>query len=130
MLDAGPGVWWAGPGAREPLVATMLVVLCHATTATAALLPEQGETHPHGERGAIAAGAAPADPVLSATVCCWCLKAGRTRRRLSGTVLVRGGSSACQLGDAGPRVGGYTSAWCFAAQQGMTPARMQFNMGS
>lgn len=113
-LDAGPGVRQAGTAmgwsqCAGASVATAPVVPCHATRATAALLPGQGGMHPHRERGAIAARVAPADPELSATVCCRCLKAGRTRRHLSGTVLVRGGSAAHQLGDAGLRVGGYNS---------------------
>lgn len=124
------GWQWGGLGAWEPSVATALVVPCHATRATAALLPEQGGMHPHRERGAIAARAAPADPELSATVCCRCLKAGRTRRHLSGMVLVRGGSAAHQLGDVGPHVGGYTSTWCFATRQGTAPAQTRFKRGS
>lgn len=118
MLDAGPGGQgqrWGSPGAREPSVATTLVVPRRAPKATAALLPEQGETRPRGEHGAIAAGAAPADPELSAAVWCWCLKAWRTRRHLSSAVLVCGCSAAHQLGDVGLRVAGYASARCFAA---------------
>lgn len=120
---------WGGLSAWEPSVATMLMVPCHAMRATAGLLPEQGGMHHHRESGAIAARAAPADPELSATVCCRRLKAGRTRRRLSGTVLVCGGSAAHQLGDVGLRVGGYTSTWCFATRQGTAPAQTQFKRG-
>lgn len=101
-----------------------------ATTALAARLTEQGETHLRGVHGAMAARVAPAGPELSAATCCQCLKAGRAHRSLSSMVLVCGGFATWRLGGTVLHVGGYAGTWCFAICQGTALAHMWFSRGS
>lgn len=93
-------------------------------------LMEQGEPHPCGVHGAMAARVALAGPELSAAMCCWCMKAGRTHRTLSSMVLVCRGFATCRLGDTVLRVGGYAGKWCFAPCLGMALAHMWLSRGS